>query len=82
MIDIWLFFINMSESSKFHLNLTRITGASHEDLCTVMIICRSALLRKISVSDKIYRENQNTHFTFNNFFSFEKRTMNEIMWKK
>jgi len=33
-----------------------------------------------NVSDKSCRENQNTHFVFNNFFS-ENRAVNEIMWK-
>jgi len=31
------------------------------------------------VSDKRYKENQNTHFTFSNFF--ENHTVYEIMWK-
>jgi hypothetical protein len=34
----------------------------------------------INVSDKSYRENQNTHFIFNNLF-FENRVVCEIMWK-
>jgi len=33
---------------------------------------RSILLRIRTVSDKSYRENQNTHFVFNNFFFFRK----------
>jgi hypothetical protein len=33
-----------------------------------------------SVSDKICKENKNTHFVFSNFF-FENRTVYEIMWK-
>jgi len=37
-------------------------GTLHEDLCTCMIISCSVLLRKRNVSDKSYRENQNTHF--------------------
>jgi len=43
---------------------------------------RSILLRIRTVSDKSYRENQNTHFVFNNFFSFENRAFYEIIWKK
>ena len=38
-----------------------------EDLCTFMIISRWILLRMRNVSDKSCRENQNTHFMFNNF---------------
>ena len=34
-----------------------------------------------NVSDKSFRENQNTNFILNNFF-FENRAMYEIMWKK
>ena len=30
---------------------------------------------------KISRDNQNTHFMFNNFFLFENRAVYEIMWK-
>jgi len=34
----------------------------------ILIISRSNPLRMRNVSDKIYRENQNTHFMFNNIF--------------
>jgi hypothetical protein len=37
-----------------------------------MTISRSVLLKMRSVSHKICRENQNTHFTFSNFFFFRK----------
>jgi hypothetical protein len=40
----------------------------HEDLCTFMIISRRILLTVRNVSDKSCRENQNTHFMFNNVF--------------
>ena len=33
-----------------------------------------------NVSDKSYRENQNTHFVFNNF-TFENPAVYEIMWE-
>jgi hypothetical protein len=39
----------------------------HEDLCTFMI-SRWLLLRLRNVLGKSCRENQNTHFIFNNFF--------------
>jgi len=42
--------------------MTRITGTSHEDLCTFMIISRRILLRIRSVSDKSCIQSQNTHF--------------------
>jgi hypothetical protein len=56
------------EKFKFHVNMTRITGTLHEDLCTFMITSRSVLFNMRYVSDKSYRENQNPHFVFNIFF--------------
>jgi hypothetical protein len=54
-------------------------GTLQEDLCTFMI-SRSILLKMINVSDKCYRENQNTIFCSINFFS-ENRAIYEMMWK-
>jgi hypothetical protein len=34
-----------------------------------------------NVSGKIFRQNPNTHFIFNNFFFSERRAVYEIMWK-
>jgi len=45
-----------------------------------LIISRSVLLRMTAVSDRSCRENQNTHFIFNNFF-FLNRPVYEIMWR-
>jgi hypothetical protein len=45
-----------------------------------MIISRCILLIKRNISDKSCRENQNTHFMFNNFFP-ENRAVYEIKWK-
>ena len=39
---------------------------SHEDQYTIFITFRSVLLRMRNVSDKCWRETQNTYFTFNN----------------
>jgi hypothetical protein len=44
-----------------------------------MIIPSSVLLRMRNVSGKSFRENQNTHFIFNNIF--ENNTVYEKMWK-
>jgi len=44
------------------------------------VISRSVLLGMRNISDKIFGENQTTHFMFSNFFS-ENRTGYEIMWK-
>ena len=48
--------------------------------CTFMIISRWILLIIINVSDRICRENQNTHFMFGIFF-FENPAVYEIMGK-
>jgi len=40
-----------------------------EDLCTFMIVSRWMLLRMWNDSDISCRENQNTHFMFNNISS-------------
>jgi len=42
-------------------------GTLLEDVCTFMIISRWFCTRVGNVSDKIYRENQNTRFLFNDF---------------
>ena len=52
----------------------------HEDLYTFNTISRLILLILRNVLDKICRENQNTHFIFNNFFS-ENLAVYEITWK-
>jgi len=48
------------------------TYTLHEDICTFMITSRSIRLKTRNVSDKNRRENQNTHFMFNTFFSPKK----------
>jgi len=42
----------------------RITDTFHKDLYIFIIIFRSNLLRMTNISDKTFRENQNTYFTF------------------
>jgi len=46
-----------------------------------LIIPHPVLLRMRNVSDKICRENQNTHFIFGNFFFSRKLYLYEIMCK-
>jgi hypothetical protein len=43
----------------------------HDDQYKFLILYRSALLRMNNFSDKVCRENQNTHLTFNKFFFSE-----------
>ena len=60
----------------------KIAGTLHEDQYTFSKISRTFLLRMENVSDKICRENQNTHFVFSNFFFPPKnRAVYEITWK-
>jgi len=49
-----------------------MTGTLHEDLWTIMIIFRSVLLKMRNGADKSCRENQNTLFMFNDFFSLNR----------
>ena len=75
---IWIF-CNKKKSRKFkfHYNGTIIASNLHDDRCTYVVISRSVLLILRNVSDERYWENQNTHFTFNNFS--ENRAVYEIM---
>jgi hypothetical protein len=68
-LEIW--YLNMFRKSvekiQASLKTDSITGTLHEDQCTFCILSRSFLLRMTDVSEKSCRENQNTHFMFNNF---------------
>ena len=70
-LDISVPFENTSKEFKFHQKLTKMTGTLHEDQYTFFITSRSVLLRMRNVSDKRYRENQNT-FYVQYFFFFSK----------
>jgi hypothetical protein len=74
------FLENLPRKFKFLYNLTRITCALHEDQYTFWIISRSVLLRIRNVSGESFRENHNSHLTFNNVF-FEIRTVLEVLFK-
>jgi len=58
-----------------------MTGMLHDDQYIFLIISRPVLLRMRNMADKNCRENQNSHFMSNNFFSFENRAVYEILWK-
>jgi hypothetical protein len=72
----WTSVAKIQVSLKSDQNNGHFTGR----LLYIFITSRSVLLRMRNVSDKNCRENQNTHFVFNTFFS-ENRTVYEIMWK-
>jgi hypothetical protein len=65
--DICIFLENLSRKFKFDLNLVRLLGTLHEDLC-IFMIRRCISLKMRNISDVSCRQNQNTHFMFNNFF--------------
>jgi hypothetical protein len=69
---ITLFFKNLSRKFKFHQHLTRTTGTLQEDKYIFLVISRSVLARRRNVSDKSYRENQNSYFICSKFFFFPK----------
>jgi hypothetical protein len=66
--SLWIIVTKSAERIQISLKSDKNNGTLHEDLRTFMIIYRSFLLRMRNVSGKICRENQNTHFMFNNFF--------------
>jgi hypothetical protein len=68
--EIWYLKIFRKSVVKLQVSLKSDTnnGTLHKDPCIFMIISREILLIMRNVSDKSYRENQNTHFMFVNFF--------------
>ena len=66
--DLCVFLENMSRKFKFHSNQITLTSTLHENQYTFFIISRPFLLSMRNVSDKSYRENQNTQFMFDNVF--------------
>ena len=64
------------------MNRTRIMSTLNEGQHTFLVISRSLVLRMKNASDKICRENQDTHLMFSNiFFFFENLAIYEVMWK-
>jgi hypothetical protein len=68
--EIWYLRIFRKPAEKIQVSLKSDNNNStlHKDLCKFMIISRWITLRIRNISDKNCRENQNTHFMFNNFF--------------
>ena len=60
--------------------MTRITGSLHQDQYIFTIISRLIFRTVRNVTVKSCTENQNTHFTFSNFFP-KIETIYETMWK-
>ena len=72
-------FSRFVEKIRLSLKSDKNNGYFYEDLCTFMISV-SILLRKRNVLEEIWRENQNSHFVFNNFYSAN-RAVYEMMWE-
>ena len=78
---IWTFIEILSRKFKLYQIRTIITGTLHEDQYTFFIISRSIILIMRNLPDRICRENQTTHFIFNNLFFSKNCAIFEIMWK-
>ena len=66
--DICMLMDNLSRKTEFRWNITRVEGTLHEDQCTFLTISHPVLLRMKNVSDRLCRENENTHLIFSNLF--------------
>ena len=56
------------EKIQVSLNSDKNNGTLQADLFMLLIVSRSVLFRMRNVLDKSYRENENTHFIYRNFF--------------
>jgi hypothetical protein len=79
--EIWYLgiFLNPWRKFRYHWNLTSVTCSLHEDSSMFRIIYRLILIWIRNISDKNYRENQNT-FYLQKFFS-ENHVVYEITHK-
>jgi len=66
--DIWGFFLKSVEKIQVLLKADKNKGYFRWRPTNIFIISRSSLLRMRNVSDKLCRENQNTHFVFVTLF--------------
>ena len=65
----FFFFANLLNKIQVSLKSDKNNCTSYEDQYTILTISRWILLIMRNVSHKSFRENQNTHFMFNNLFS-------------
>jgi hypothetical protein len=75
---IWDFSATLSKKFKFYQNLARITGTLYEDVFAFMTLSRWIVLRMRNVLGNHCRENENTHFTFNNFYRKSHRLWDNV----
>ena len=68
-LEVWpFFFFKLLRKLKFHEYIAGITGTLLDDQHPFLIISCTFLPKMRNVSDNNCRENQNTHFVFNNLF--------------
>ena len=75
----WVFTENLSRKFQVSLKSDKNKGTQHKDRYAFFITSRPILLRMRYVSERVFRENQNTYLVFNSFF--ENRAVFEIMLK-
>ena len=80
MFDIWVFHRKSFEKIQVSLKSAKNNGDFTWRLFTFMIISRWIIFKMTNVSDKSCRENQNTQFMLNKYFS-ETRAVYEMIWK-
>jgi len=64
-----IIFGTLSETGNVPLKHDKNNVDLHKEFCTFIIMYLLILLILINVLEKGCRENKNTHFMFNNFFS-------------
>jgi hypothetical protein len=72
------FFRKAVEKIDVSLKPNKKTGTLQEEVFKFIITSRLITLKMRNVASKSFRENQKTHFMFNNFFNC---TVYEVMWK-
>jgi hypothetical protein len=72
--EIWYLRIFRKSVEKIQVSLNSVKNNVHFTWILIYVFDHISLnsSRMRNVSDKMYRENQNTHFVFNNFFFFWK----------
>jgi len=67
--DIWLFFLKCVEKIRFSLTSGKNNRYFTWRPVHIVIQSRSVLLRMRNISDKLCRQNQNSHYLFNDVFA-------------
>jgi hypothetical protein len=70
-IDNLRIFLKSVDKIQLRLKSGKKNGTLHEDVCIFMIISRRILLKIRNASDESRKQNQNSHFMYNNFFPWK-----------